>query len=106
MAAGRDGCVLPQMGWGARALCDTGGDGVGPGLRDLLEMIVRRRVQAGGGARGSPVALVVYRRSSWISGGGAFGRRLLSDGGACCEGLMPRFLMRGWLLSLPFCVWR
>ena len=36
----------------------------------------------------------------------AFGRRLLSDGGLCREGLMPRFLVRGWLLSLPFCVWR
>ena len=57
-----------QMGWGARALCDTGGDGVGPGLRDLLEMIVRRRVPAGG----------VYRRSSWVSGGG-----LLAGG--CCR---------------------
>ena len=82
MAAGRDGCVLPQMGWGARALCDTGGDGVGPGLRDLLEMIVRRRVPAGGGGRGSPVALVVYRRSSWVSGGG-----LLAGG--CCRTAGP-----------------
>ena len=33
------------MGCRVLTLCDASGDGVGPGMRDLLEMIVRRRLQ-------------------------------------------------------------
>ena len=33
------------MGCRVLTLCNASGDGVGPGMRDLLEMIVRRRVQ-------------------------------------------------------------